>query len=239
MENTRKKALVTGCTKGIGLAIVNKLAKEGYDVAGCARNKKDLEVLYKKLSETYLNQSFFMESCDVGNAEQLRIFCNDAITEFGYFDVLVNNAGVFIPGQIQNEDIGVFETMINTNLASAYHVTRAVLPGMINRKKGHVFNICSTASITAYTNGGSYCISKFGLLGMSKVLREELKQHHIRVTAILPGATFTNSWSGSTLPETRFIKPEHIAALLYQAIEIADYSNVEEIVVRPPDGDIG
>lgn len=239
MGNTRKKALVTGCTKGIGLAIVNKLAQEGYDVAGCARNKKDLEHLYKQLSEQYLNQTFFMESCDVGNAEDLRVFCNDALTDFGHFDVLVNNAGVFLPGQIQNEEPGTFETLINTNLASAYHVTRAILPGMINRKKGHIFNICSTASITAYTNGGSYCISKFGLLGMSKVLREELKPHQIRVTSILPGATFTNSWSGSNLPETRFIKPEHVAALLYQAIEIADYSNVEEILVRPVDGDLG
>ncbi|MFN4083759.1 MAG: SDR family oxidoreductase [Bacteroidia bacterium] len=238
MTIRKKTALITGCTKGIGLAIVQKLANEGFNIAGCARNKHDLLKLYKQLSESHLEQSFFLEACDVADVNEVKQFANDATKEFSFFDILVNNAGVFIPGQIHNETEGTFETMINTNLASAYHVTRAILPKMVEQKNGHIFNICSTASITAYTNGGSYCISKFGMLGMSKVLREELKPYRIKVTAVLPGATFTNSWSGSTLPETRFIKPKHIAELVYNAYQIGEYSNVEEIIVRPVDGDI-
>jgi len=238
MITERKTAIITGCTKGIGLAITNKLAKEGYHLAGCARNKADLTTLFKTLSLAYPKQSFFFEACDVSEKREITQFIANATKELVNINILINNAGLFIPGQIHNEIEGTFEIMINANLASAYYASKSILPHMILRKQGHIFNICSTASITAYTNGGSYCISKFGMLGLSKVLREELKPYNIRVTAILPGATLTNSWSSSNLPEKRFIKPEHIAELVFNAIAISDYSNVEEILVRPIEGDI-
>jgi short-subunit dehydrogenase involved in D-alanine esterification of teichoic acids len=92
-------------------------------------------------------------------------------------DVLVNNAGYFIPGQIHNEAEGTLESMLAANLSSVYHLTRGLLPDMMARRDGHIFNLCSTASITAYTNGGSYCISKFALYGLTKVLRAELREH--------------------------------------------------------------
>src|SRR6478736_764760 len=98
--------------------------------------------------------------------------------------------------------------MITTNLYSAYHLSRALIGSMIERKRGYIFNICSTASITPYINGGSYCVSKYALYGMTKVLREELKEFNIKVTAVLPGATKTDSWEGVELPDDRFIKPE-------------------------------
>lgn len=151
---------------------------------------------------------------------------------------LVNNAGIYMPGSIQTEEDGVFEALIQSNLASAYHTTRAFFPHIQKASKGHIFNICSTASITAYTNGGSYCISKFGLLGFSKVLREELKTSNVGVTALLPGATLTDSWAGVELPESRFMQPSDVANVLWNAWELSPGCVLEEIVLRPVLGDI-
>jgi hypothetical protein len=153
-------------------------------------------------------------------------------------DVLVNNAGKFIPGTTMEEAEGNLESMIETNVYSAYHVTRGLVAHMKAKTAGHIFNLCSIASIKAYPNGGSYAISKFALLGFSKVLREELKESGIRVTAVLPGATRTASWDGVDLPDTRFIKPEDVAEVIFNAYSISDRSVVEEVIIRPQLGDI-
>jgi NADP-dependent 3-hydroxy acid dehydrogenase YdfG len=150
----------------------------------------------------------------------------------------VNNTGVFIPGQIHSEKPGMLEKMVETNLYSAYHVSRGVIPVMMRKKSGHIFNICSTASIMPYVNGGSYCISKFALYGMTKVLREEMKPHNIRVTAVLPGATLTASWEGVDLPAERFMKSEDIADAIWGVYNLSGQSVVEEILIRPQLGDI-
>ena len=145
---------------------------------------------------------------------------------------------IFIPGKILEEDEGVLEQTIHTNLYSAYYLTRKLAPKMIAQKNGFIFNMCSVASLKAYENGGSYSISKFALLGFSKTLREELKQYKIKVTSILPGATLTDSWNGTELPESRFSKSEDIAALVYTITQLSAFSVVEDIVIRPQLGDI-
>lgn len=230
--------LVSGCTKGIGLSIVNIFAKHGFNVAGCARNKSALQSLFIELSTNYPTQKFFMESCDVSNSESIKIFAEDVLKEFKTIDVLVNNAGVFMPGSILSEPEGALEMQFNTNVASAYYLSKTIGNNMVKNGSGHIFNICSTASITAYTNGGSYCISKYAMLGLNQVLREELKEKNIKVTAILPGATLTDSWKGSELPPERFIPSDDIAKLVYNAFTLSPQTNVEEILVRPILGDI-
>jgi short-subunit dehydrogenase len=109
---------------------------------------------------------------------------------------------------------------------------------MQKSKAPHIFNMCSTASITAYVNGGSYAITKFGLLGMSKVLREELKPFQIKVTAILPGATKTASWEGTDLPDSRFMTAKDVASALWACYSMGPSAVVEEILMRPLPGDI-
>ena len=153
-------------------------------------------------------------------------------------DILVNNAGFFTPGLVTEEPEGALESMINSNVYSAYYTTRGLVGQMKLNRSGHIFNMCSIASITAYPNGGSYAISKFALLGFSKVLREELKGHGIRVTAILPGATRTASWDGVELPDERFIKPEDVADAVYAAYALSGRSVIEELIIRPQLGDI-
>lgn len=238
MKPNLTTVLVTGCTRGIGLAIARKFAAMGMNVAGCARNQKDLQKLFTELSTQFPLQRFFMESCDVTQAAALKSFANDVLQEFNQVDVLVNNAGIFLPGTILEEEDEVFETTMLTNLASAYHLSRHIGREMVRRKSGHIFNICSTASITSYSNGGSYSISKYALLGMTRALREELKTKKIRVTAVLPGATYTHSWKGSKLPKSRFMLANDVASLIWNAYELSEHSNVEEILVRPQLGDI-
>ena len=114
-----------------------------------------------------------------------------------------------------NEDEDALKFMINTNLYSNYRVTRGLSKIFISQKYGHIFNICSIASKVAYENGGSYCISKFALYGFSQCLREEFKKFNVKVTAVLPGATRTGSWDGTSLPDERFINVDDISNSIY------------------------
>jgi short-subunit dehydrogenase len=232
----KKLIVVTGGTKGIGRAIIERFAKEGFDIVTCARSGKDLKSLEKHLKGKYANIDFTGQPADLSKKDDIKSFLNNFKSR--KVDVLVNNTGVFVPGQIHSEKAGMLEKMVETNLYSAYHISRGFIPAMIRRKSGHIFNICSTASIMPYVNGGSYCISKFALYGMTKVLREEMKPHNIRVTAVLPGATLTASWEGVDLPPERFMKPEDVADAIWGVYGLSGQSVVEEILIRPQLGDI-
>lgn len=232
-----KVVVITGGSKGIGLAIARVFAKAGKDLAICARNLSELEKVKNNL-ESEFSIKCYVQSVDMSVKEDVLKFADYVLKNVGEIEVLVNNAGVFIPGQIHQEEDGALDTMINTNLYSAYNITRALIPSMISRKDGHVINICSIASVTPYENGGSYSISKYAMYGMTKVLREEMKEHGVRVTAILPGATWSDSWSGVDLPEERLVKPEDIAAVVFNAYTLSKQAVVEEIVVRPQLGDL-
>ena len=224
--------VVTGGTKGIGLAIVERFRSEGFDAIICARSvESDQE---KSDDRTNL----FAVPADLSTREGVNQLL-DFIQHLNRpVDVLVNNTGVFLPGQIHNEAEGTFEYTMATNVGSAYHLTRGLIGDMMARRQGHIFMMCSTASITAYTNGGSYCISKFALLGMSRVLREETKPYGVKVTAVLPGATLTASWEGTELPEDRFMKPDDVAQSVWGAYSLSKSAVVEEILIRPQLGDI-
>jgi hypothetical protein len=197
-----------------------------------------LERLKTEIEREHPGVRVLVKPADLADKKQVKGFC-DAVGELGKpVDVLVNNAGVFFPGEIATEADDTLEKMIQANLYSAYHTTRELLPSMMERRKGHVFNLCSIASFMAYPNGGSYAISKFALLGFSKCLRQEVKHLGIRVTAVMPGATFTESWKGTDLEEERFIKPEDIADTIFAAYTLSDRSVVEEVIIRPQLGDL-
>jgi len=233
-----KLLVVTGGTKGIGRAILEKFASTGFDIVTCARNLNELTNLQKTLSISHPSSTVFVKQADMSVKDQVISFTDFVGGLNRPVHVLVNNAGYFIPGSISTEGEGALESMMNANLYSAYHTTRGLLPGMKNNKAGHIFNMCSIASIKAYANGGSYAITKFAMLGFSKCLREELKEFDIRVTAIMPGATKTASWDGSDLPEERFMKVEDVAEVVYSAYAISGRSVVEEVIIRPQLGDI-
>ena len=232
-----KLIVVTGGTKGIGRAIIEKFASGGFDVITCSRQEQDLKILKEEMEKAYgVNLAYTVS--DLSNKKETLEFINFVRSFNREVDVLVNNAGYFIPGQVHTEEDGALESMINTNLYSAYHISRGLIHKMKERKQGDIFNICSIASIIAYPNGGSYTITKFALLGMTKVLREEMKNNGVRVTAVLPGATLTASWEGVNLPEERFMKPEDVAEAVWSAHHLSKNSVVEEIIIRPQLGDI-
>ncbi len=232
-----KIAVVTGATKGIGKAIAEKYASEGFGVAFCSRNKNEGDKLAKQLSDIYKVDILAMH-CDVGNKKQLQVFADAIKNRFNKVDVLVNNAGIFMPGKISTEDDENFEIQMAINLNAPYYFTRMLLPLIRQEPHSHIFNMCSTASIVAYPNGGSYCISKYALYGMTKVLREELKEENVKVTAILPGPTLTNSWDGVDLPKERFIPAKDVAQAIWNAYDTSPSTVVEEILIRPQLGDI-
>jgi short-subunit dehydrogenase len=233
-----KLTVISGGTKGIGRSLVEKFASQGFDIITCARTESDLKNLQEKIKKQYTGIKILVFKADLARNDDRIAFISFILSQRGPVDVLINNAGIFIPGQIHNEKAGILEKMIESNLYSAYYLTKGLIGPMITHRQGYIFNICSTASITAYSNGGSYGISKFAMLGMSKVLREEMKPFNIRVSAVLPGATYTESWEGTDIPPDRFMKPEDVAETVWNAYSLSPGSVVEEILIRPMLGDL-
>lgn len=233
-----KTAVITGATKGIGRAIAERLAGEGYHLAINSRNNEDLENLRVTFAEAYPDIEVHTKATDMSIKSEVFKFGSWVTSVFDQVDVLVNNAGFFIPGKLADEEDGALEAMMNTNLYSAYYLSRSLVHDMIEQKKGHIFNICSIASIIAYPNGGSYSISKFAMLGFSKVLREELKETGVKVTSILPGATWSNSWQGVDLPTARLMQANDVAEAVVSATRMSPSAVVEEIILRPQLGDL-
>lgn len=232
--------VITGGSKGFGKAIAEKFAgdKQGHSVLLCARNKELLEMEGKQLQGRFPRATIKTMVCDMGIREQVNHFSAWVLKEIPAPDVLVNNAGTFIPGSVHNEPEGALETIMAVNLFSAYHLTRSLLPKMMERKSGHIFNICSIASLKAYHNGGAYSISKYALAGFSTNLREEMKPYGIKVTAVYPGASWTDSWSKSGIDPKRMMEAKDVAEMIYATAQLSPQACVEDIVMRPQLGDL-
>lgn len=230
--------IITGGSRGIGKAIAEKFVSNGWNAAICSLNDERIQKAKQDLREINPGSKVFAEAVNVNNKAKVLAFAEKAKQVLGEIDILVNNAGIFVPGSIHEEGNGVMEETMAVNFYSAYHLTRAVLPEMIAREQGHIFNICSTASLRAYPNGGSYSISKFALLGFSKNLREEMKAFGIKVTAVCPGPTLTDSWAGFDGPPERMMKPRDVAEAIWNTCSLAPQTVVEEIILRPMLGDI-
>lgn len=231
--------IITGASRGIGKAIAEKFGedKQGHNIILSARQKEPLEIFAKELQARYPRTNILNYAADLSLKNEAENFGRWCLQQF-VPDVLINNAGSFLPGSIHNEAEGTLQKMIEVNLYSAYHITRLLLPKMIERKTGHIFNMCSIASLKAYENGGSYSISKFALAGFSKNLREEMKPYNIKVTAVYPGAVYTDSWSGSGIDPKRIMEAKDIADMIYAAAHVSPQACVEEIVLRPQLGDL-
>ncbi len=229
--------VITGGSKGMGKAMAEKFAAATNDIFICSRNEQELAVTADELNQKYnIPVQYF--SADLSKKNEVLKFANWLLDKNIQIDILINNAGNFVPGSVYNEPEGNLEQMIDTNLYSAYHLTRALLPQMMKNKSGHIFNICSIAALKAYNNGGSYSISKFALMGFSKNLREEMKSFNIKVTAVFPGAVYTSSWEGADVKPERIMEVDDIAGMVYAASMLSPQACVEDIVIRPLLGDL-
>lgn len=226
-------AVITGATKGIGFAIAQQLASEGHDLFICSRSEADLERVSSDLSVKCHTQR-----ADLAKREDVDILAKAIQSKWDTLDILVNNAGIYRPGRVTEEEEGNLEEMLAVNLLSGYHLTRALLPHLKRADRGYIFNMCSIASKISLPGGGGYSVSKFAQLGWTKVLRDELRETNIAVTAIMPGATWSDSWKGVELPNERLMQASDIAEIVSAAIAMSPSAVMEEIVVRPQLGDL-
>jgi len=238
ISNDNMNIVITGASKGFGKALAIKFASQGHDLYICSRNATTLYEAVNELLTAFPNIVVKAIPFDLSIKEQALEFGN-WILDLGIpIDVLINNAGLFLPGSVHNEEDGVLAKMIEINLYSAYHLTRVLIPKMIIQKSGHIFNMCSIASLQAYNNGGAYSISKFALAGFSKNLREEMKIHGIKVTTVYPGAAYTDSWAGSGVDPKRIMEATDIADMIYASSQLSPQACVEDIILRPQLGDL-
>jgi short-subunit dehydrogenase len=230
--------IITGASKGIGKAIAEKFAGNGYDLFLCARDESALIEFAESIRLQYPSILVHARVCDVSVKNNVIEFADWILSITDSIDILVNNAGNFIMGHVHDEPDGHLEQMMNTNVYSAYYLTRHLLPSMIAKKSGHIFNLCSIASLRAYKHGGSYGITKYALAGFSANLRDELRAHQIKVTSVFPGAVYTASWDSSGVDPNRIMKAEDIAELIFSSSHLSPQACVEEIVIRPQLGDL-
>lgn len=231
-------AVITGASRGIGRAVAEIFALHGYDLFLNSRNEYNLLQTIEELRARFPNVSIEGMAMDLGKKEEAKLFGEWINSNADTIDVLVNNVGTYIQGNVSDEADGVLEAMLEVNLFSAYHTTRAMIPKMKAQGNGHIFTICSIASLAAYPGGGSYGVSKYALLGFTRNLREELMKDGIKVTAIIPGAVYTDSWKGSGVEQERIMEAEDIARMIYSATQLSPQAVVEDIVIRPQLGDL-
>lgn len=243
MSNSSKSSsviwnvVISGASKGIGREMATTFAKAGHQLFLTARNEAKLKETADALMSQFPSCKIHYKSADLSVKEQAIAFGRWCLS-FGEPDILINNAGQFIPGALKDEPEGQLEQQLAVNVGSAYHLTRTLLPDMVQRGTGHIFNICSIASLQAYPNGGSYSISKFALHGFTKNLREELKSTGVKVTGVYPGAVFTDSWGDFDNSSGRIMEVSDVALMVYQASQLSPQACVEEIVLRPQLGDL-
>ncbi len=230
-------AVITAATKGMGKAIALKLAEAGYNITICSRSQSEVDRLCEEINRTYSVKAVGLQT-DCSDVNQLHRFSDFVFQHFDKVDVLVNNAGGYAPGTILDEPDGLLAEQMRINLYPAYYLSRAFGKKMREDRQGHIINICSIASIKPVVTAGSYSVTKIALLGLTKVLREELMPYKVKVTAILPGSTLTNSWEGTTIPSERFVLPEDVANVVLMSLQASAGANLDEVIIRPIHGEV-
>ncbi|WP_181305279.1 3-ketoacyl-ACP reductase [Rufibacter sp. XAAS-G3-1] len=191
MESLKgKTALITGAGKGIGRALAMALAREGVNIALLARTQSDLQKVATELEGLGVETS--VVTADVTNITSVNEAVEQARQELGFIDILINNAGTAAFGKFLELEPDQWEHIIKVNLMGPYYVTRAVLPAMISKKTGDIINISSTAGQRGSAVTSAYSASKFGLIGLSESLMQEVRKHNIRVTTLTPSTVATD-----------------------------------------------
>ncbi len=228
-----KVVLVTGASRGIGLAIARVLAREGAQLVVVARERKALARAAKRVSRGALPVR-----ADVTSPRDVRRLFRVVRRRYGRLDILVNNAGVFTYKPFHRTTLADWRGNIETNLTSLFLTTRAALPLLVRSRAAHLVNILSIAGREAFSNCSAYCASKFGALGLTRVLAEELRSKKVRVTAILPGSTDTRMMNEFDFPVDRagLIQPQDVAEAVLAALLEPLRTTIGEITITPTQG---
>jgi short-subunit dehydrogenase len=229
--------IITGGSRGMGKAMAFEFASTSSHIILCARNAEHLQKTKAEIVDKFPTCTIDVFSADLSVKTEVEGFADFCLSKFTP-DVLINNAGIYTPGNTMDASEEDFNKMMNLNFFSAYYLTKKLLPSMIVQKRGHIFNVCSIASLRAYDGGGIYSISKFALNGFSQNLRHEMKPHGIKVTAVFPGAVLTDSWGDFDNTNKRIMEATDISKMVFAASTLSSQAVVEEITIRPQLGDL-
>jgi len=231
-----KVVLVTGGSRGIGLAIAQRLASEGARLVLVARKGAPL----RKAGDAVPGGARVFKA-DVTKAPQVQRLFQVVEREMGRLDILINNAGVFTYKPFVSTSLDDWRRNLDTNLTALFLCTRAALPLLRRSPSPHLVNILSVSSLHAFANCSAYTASKFGALGLTRVLREELRPWKIRVTAVLPGSTNTRLTDQFGFPVARLdlIQPAEVAEIVFGAVTQPPRTTLEEVLLMPSQGSVG
>jgi 3-oxoacyl-[acyl-carrier protein] reductase len=224
-------ALVTGGSRGIGRAIAHRLASLGASVAICGRDRAALADAAKALGKS--RRRIFSHLADVTLPADVTSLVAKTEAALGPITILVNNAGIGLFGPAHEKTEADWDRVLDTNLKSVFLVSRAVAPSMIRRGAGDIINISSLAGKNTFAGGGIYCASKWGVIGLSGCMAEDLRDHGIRVSVICPGSVATEFSSRGPKDSSKVLSPEDVAHAVETIVTQSPRSFISEIHVRP------
>lgn len=229
---------VVGASRGIGKEIAKEFASIGCEVCCSGRNQKELRTVVREIDSQGGNANLF--PCDITKPANIGKTIKAIRQSIGEVDVLINNAGITVFKTFLRTSSKEFSDIIKTNLEGQVDCIRAVLPSMVKRKKGWIINILSNAALKTFEASSAYTASKAGMLGLSKVLREEMRQFNIKVVNIIPGATSTAMWSSSDRKKykNQMMSARGVAEAVLSVFQMPDDVVTDEILLRPISGDI-
>ena len=229
--------VITGASQGIGAAIARAFAAEpDAELSLLARNERNLQQTVDACCELGAKAAPFI--CDVTWDDQVEAVADSVLQQFGPPRIVVNNAGKFRPSNALEMDPQLLRQQFEENVVSAHIVSQAFLPAMLEAEEGHLFFLGSVASLGAYPGGAAYVAAKHALRGLARSLRLETAERGIRVTTVLPGATWTPSWSGVPITEERMMPAEDVAQAIVDCSRLGRRTVVEELLLRPQLGDV-
>jgi NADP-dependent 3-hydroxy acid dehydrogenase YdfG len=226
-----KVAVVTGASRGIGLAIARKLGGLGAKLSLCARSADKLQNVASELKDTGVE--VIIVAADVTSGDDILSLVEETKQAFGAIDILVNNAGIGYFGPFYEANESNWDSVLDTNLKSVFQLSKAVARGMIERRGGHIINIASLAGKNAFAGGAIYCASKWGLLGMTECMAEDLRAQGIRVSAICPGTVATDFSPHVGKDTSKMLQPEDVAHVVESIVTQAPQSFISEVLLRP------
>lgn len=231
MKQSKKAALITGASRGIGLAIARELAMLGYSLGLVSRSEKDLETAADLIKVEHPGVEIMTGAFDIADDSKIRSFVGDVIDRFEGLSVMVNNAGELQQGTSQATP-ETLRRLVEVNLVAATVFAQAVIPAMKSAGSGYIVNIASICGVEAFPEWGAYCASKFGLVAYSHALDQELAPYGIKVTALCPSWVNTRLSAHSPVKREEMIQPEDLGATVRYLLSLSAGARVREMVIH-------